>query len=142
MATVYDVKANELVKKTAEELKKTANVKMPAWAHFVKTGVGKDRAPLTNDWWYHRAAAVLRRVYLLGPIGVSKLRVKYGNRKNMGVAPERFKKAGGKIIRVVLQQLEKEGLIKQVEKSGHKGRMVAPKGKSMLDKAVKNSMKK
>lgn len=137
MATVYDVKPNELIKKAAEELKKTTHVKMPEWAMFVKTGVAKDRIPADNEWWYHRAAAILRRVYLLGPIGVNKLRVKYGSRKNMGSAPERFKRAGGKIIRVILQQMEKEGLVKSVEKSGHKGKIATPKGKSLLDKAVK-----
>lgn len=137
MATVYDVKAGELNKHVSEELKKSQHVKMPDWAHFVKTGHGKDRVPADNEWWYKRAAALLRRIYMLGPIGVSKLRTKYGNRKNRGAAPEKFTRASGKVIRSILQQLEKEGLIKQVEKSGHKGRIVTPKGKSLLDKAVK-----
>lgn len=137
MATVYDVKAGELNKKVVEELKKLSNMKMPEWGNFVKTGHGKDRVPADKDWWLVRAAAILRRIYILGPIGVSKLRTKYGNRKNRGAAPERFAKASGKIIRVMLQQLEKEGLVKQVEKSGHKGRIVTPKGKSLLDKAVR-----
>lgn len=137
MVTVYDIKAAELNKKVSEELKKSEHVKMPEWAHFVKTGVAKDRVPADKDWWFMRAAALMRRIYILGPIGVSKLRTKYGSRKNRGAAPERFRKASGKIIRVILQQLEKEGLVKQVEKSGHKGRIVTPKGKSLLDKAVR-----
>ncbi|MBU2637672.1 MAG: 30S ribosomal protein S19e [Nanoarchaeota archaeon] len=137
MATVYDVKAGDLNKHVSEELKKSANVKMPDWAHFVKTGHGKDRVPSDSEWWYKRAAALLRRIYLLGPIGVSKLQTKYGCRKNRGSAPEKFTRASGKVIRSILQQLEKEGLVKQVEKSGHKGRIVTPKAKSMLDKAVK-----
>lgn len=137
MATVYDVKPGELHKKVVEELKKSKEVQMPDWANFVKTGVGKDRVPSEKDWWQMRASALLRRIYLLGPIGVSKLRTKYGNRKNRGVAPERFRRASGKIIRVLLQQLEKEGLIRQIDKSGHKGRILTPKGKSLMDKAVK-----
>ncbi|MFA5888383.1 MAG: 30S ribosomal protein S19e [Candidatus Nanoarchaeia archaeon] len=137
MATVYDVKPGELHKKVVEELKKSKEVQMPDWANFVKTGVGKDRVPSEKDWWQMRASALLRRIYLLGPIGVSKLRTKYGNRKNRGVAPERFRRASGKIIRVLLQQLEKEGLVKQIDKSGHKGRILTPKGKSLMDKAVK-----
>ena len=109
MATIYDVKPGELHKRVVEELKKSKEVQMPDWANFVKTGVGKERVPSEKDWWQMRASALLRRIYLLGPIGVSKLRTKYGNRKNRGVAPERFRRASGKIIRVLLQQLEKEG---------------------------------
>ena len=137
MATAYDVKPGELHRRVVEELKKTKEVQMPDWANFVKTGVGKERVPSEKDWWQMRASALLRRIYLLGPIGVSKLRTKYGNRKNRGVAPERFRRASGKIIRVLLQQLEKEGLVRQVDKSGHKGRILTPKGKSLMDKAVK-----
>lgn len=137
MATVFDVKAGELHKKVVEELKKSQNLKMPDWANFVKTGHGKDRVPAEKDWWQMRASSILRRIYLLGPIGTSKLRTKYGNRKNRGAAPEKFVRASGKIIRTILQQLEKEGLVKQVEKSGHKGRVITPKGKSLLDKAVR-----
>ena len=81
-----------------------------------------------------RAAAVLRSVALLGPIGVSKLRTKYGGRKRRGHKPSRFRRGSGSVLRKVLQQLEKAELIKFVEKGVHKGRVVAPKGASLLDK--------
>ena len=80
---------------------------------------------------------MLRSVYLKGPLGTNKLRVKYGNRKNVGTAGERVFRASGKIIRLILQQLEKIEFVKQVEKKGHKGRMVTGKGKSFLDKLAK-----
>jgi len=136
MATVYDVDANALIERAAEELKKAENIKVPEWATFVKTGQSKDRPPVTLDWWYSRAAAVLRAIYAKGPIGVSKLRIKFGGKKNRGHKPEQFRKSSGKIIRVILQQLEKEGLVKYTDKGVHKGRVVTPKGKSFMDKLV------
>jgi small subunit ribosomal protein S19e len=65
-----------------------------------------------------------------GPVGVSKLRKEYGGRKRRGVKPAHFAKAGGNIIRTVLQQLEQAGL---AQKDGIKGRVVSGKGRSLLD---------
>ena len=127
---VYNVPQDKLIQKTAVELKK--KIDMPSWAYFVKTGAHKQRPPIDNDWWYMRAASILRRVYNLGPIGVSKLRVKYGGKKNKGVAPEEFYKGSGKIIRTILQQLEQQELIKEATVDKRKGRIVTPKGKSFL----------
>ncbi len=135
MATVYDVQANELIEAAAKELAKSSNLKAPEWAAFVKTGIAKDRVPAREDWWYVRAASILRTVYKShGPIGTQKLRGRYSSRKNRGHKPEHVYKAGGKIIRLMLQQLEKEEFIKKTEIDGHKGRVIAPKGKSFLDK--------
>ncbi len=134
MASIYDVDATELIEKAAEELGKDENIKAPEWASFVKTGMHKERAPARTDWWQVRAASVLRSVYKLGPVGVSKLRVKYGGIKNRGYAPGRFYAGSGNIIRKILQQLEKAGYLKKEDKSKHKGRVLTPKGKSLLDK--------
>ena len=85
--------------------------------------------------WFVRSAAILRSIYKSkGPIGVQKLRLKYGSKKNRGSKPEKFYKASGKIIRIIVQQLEKEELVKKGEKGVHKGRVIASKGKSLLDK--------
>ncbi|MBI2546000.1 30S ribosomal protein S19e [Candidatus Woesearchaeota archaeon] len=136
MATIYDVPAQELVEKAAEKLKSVNEIQPPAWAPFVKTGHSKERPPARDDWWHVRAAAVLRVVYRLGPVGVSKLRVKYGGRKNRGAAGEHTYSGSGNILRKILQQLEKAGLVKQVTKDVHKGRIITPKGKSLLDKTA------
>ena len=135
MATIYDKDTNELIAKASEELKKV--IKAPEWAQFVKTGVHKERPPVEKDWFYKRAAAILRSVYIKGPIGTNKLRIKYGGRKNRGQAQEKFYRGSGNIIRKALQQLEEAGLIKKAEKGVHKGRMITPKGKSFLDKLSK-----
>lgn len=134
MANIYDVDPNQLIQKAGEELKKEGSIKPPVWSHIVKTGVCKERPPANPDWWYVRAAAVLRSLYRLGPVGVSKLRKKYGGRQNRGFRPEKFKPASGNIIRKVLQQLEKAGLARQTQIGNMKGRVITPKGKSFLDK--------
>jgi len=137
MATIYDINPTDLINKAAIELKKTKSVQKPEWASYIKTGAGKERTPDDSNWWYMRAGSILRKVYLRGPIGVSKLRTFYGNKKNRGVKPEKFYKASGKVIRTILQQLEAEGLIKQVEKGVHKGKIVTPKGRSFLDTLIR-----
>ena len=82
--TIYDVDQTELVESLTEELKKVETIKPPAWAAFVKTGIHKERPPLREDWWHVRAASVLRKVTLIGPVGVSKLRTLYGGKQSRG----------------------------------------------------------
>lgn len=133
MATIYDTNPSELIESVAEELKKIETIKPLEWASFCKTGAHKERPPARQDWWYIRAASILRKVKLLGPIGVSKLRVKYGGLQSRGYKSERFRKGSGNIIRKILQQLEQSGLIKQDKKGLHKGRIITPKGIKLLD---------
>ncbi|KHO49878.1 MAG: small subunit ribosomal protein S19e [archaeon GW2011_AR11] len=141
MTTIYDVDVGELIPQVAKQLKEQKLVAPPEWAKFVKTGVHKERPPVDQDWWYVRAAAVLRTVYRQGPIGVSKLRTKYGGKQNTGYKPEHQYKGSGSVARKVLQQLEKSGLIKQEQRGIHKGRVITPKGKSLLDKAASHISK-
>lgn len=134
--TIYDVPINELIIKAAEELKNIKDIMPPSWADFVKTGAHKERPPVQKDWWYIRAASVLNALNKLGPVGVSKLRAKYGGKKNKGYKPERFCKGSGNIIRKILQQLEKAGLAKKADKGVHKGRIITPQGLALLGKAA------
>ncbi len=135
MATIYEANTQELIKKAADALKE--KIKAPDWSMYVKTGVSRERPPAERDWWYMRAASILRKIYLLGPIGTNKLRVKYSSRKNRGYTPEKTFRGSGKIIRVILQQLESIGFIKKEEKNIKKGRIITPQGKSFLDKLAK-----
>ncbi|MEK6964023.1 MAG: 30S ribosomal protein S19e [Nanoarchaeota archaeon] len=131
----YDVPQNELVKNLSLKLKQ--ELKMPSWAMFVKTGVHKERPPAQEDWWYMRAASMLKKVNHLGPVGVAKLRRKYGGKKNRGVEPEKFAKGSGKVTRTLLQQLEQAQLVKNNQKGVHKGRIITQKGVSYLEEAAK-----
>ena len=134
-----DVDHTKLVDTLAVKLKD--NCQAPDWAQFVKTGHGKQRPPVRDDWWQVRAAAILLSVKKLGPVGVSKLRTKYGNRKNNGVKPEYFVRGSGNIIRKILQQLETAKFIKQEEAGVHKGRVLAKEGDKIINEAVKEVKK-
>jgi small subunit ribosomal protein S19e len=138
MATVYDVNAAELIKKAAKELQSKPEFKAPEWAMFVKTGQHKERPPMNANWWQTRLASILRTVYTRGPLGTNTLRTKYGGKKEMGYKPARFVKGSGSIARKSLQQLEKAGFIKQVQKGIHKGRAITPAGKKFLDSIAKS----
>ena len=133
MVTVYDVPANDLIAKLAEKLKEMG-VEEPEWTNFVKTGAHKERRPDNGDWWYVRCAAILRKVYINGPVGVERLRSVYGGRKNRGCAPEKFVKGSGNIIRTAFQALEAKELLTKAEKGG---RIIAPKGQSLVDNTAK-----
>ncbi|RLG22549.1 30S ribosomal protein S19e [Methanosarcinales archaeon] len=138
MVTVYDVPADRLIKRTAEKLKEEGIVEKPEWIDFVKAGVHKELPPTDPDWWYIRCASLLRRIYIDGPVGVSRLRTYYGGRyRRKGTVPPRFAKGSGSIIREALQQLEKAGLVKKVEG----GRAITPKGQSYLDNIAYEIMK-
>lgn len=136
---ITNVKKQDLIEELAKEMKE--RVAPPVWAQFVKTGAGRERPPQNKDWWYVRSASVLLKVRDLGPIGVSKLSVKYGNKKNNGARPETFKRGSRNIIRKVLQQLEDEELVKQDERGVHKGRMITKKGLALITKTAKVMVK-
>ncbi|MFH1588028.1 MAG: 30S ribosomal protein S19e [Candidatus Diapherotrites archaeon] len=128
---VYEVPATELIELIAKEFE--GRLTQPEFSLWVKTGSHRERAPARKDWWFVRTASILYRVYTDGPVGTESLRTYYGGRKNRGVKPEKFKKAGGKIIRTCLQALEKEELIKKSKK----GREITSKGKSYMNSKAK-----
>jgi small subunit ribosomal protein S19e len=131
MANIYDVKASDVIRLTSERLKD--KIKKPAYMDFVKTGPNKERQPSDPDFWYTRNASILRYVYLNGPVGVSRLRTKYGSRKEHVVHRRHHVKAGGSIIRDSLIELEKLKFVKSTKA----GRIITPQGKSFLDKICK-----
>lgn len=128
MVTVQDVKAEPLINQVAEDLED--DFEKPEWANFARTGVGRERTPEQDNWYHIRAAAILRRIYNEGPLGVSRLRTIYGTRKNNGHQPEHHSKASGKVIRSALQDLEEAGYVETEE---GEGRVITDKGKSFLD---------
>ena len=134
MEKMYSVDTTALIESVSAELRKMEHIKPPAWATFCKTGTHKARPPAREDWWFVRAASVLRRIGVKGPIGVAKLRTLYGGKKDRGYAPEKFYCASGNILRKILQQLEKSGLVKKVSVGVHKGRVITKDGEKLLDK--------
>lgn len=134
---VYDVSADKFIAKLAEEIKKINEFKAPEWACFVKTSVARGRPPENKEWWYTRAASILRQAYIRSVVGVNRLRVKYGGRKDRGMKPKRFRKGSGKNIRVILQQAEAAGLIEKT-KEKRVGRKLTAKGREFLDNVAKS----
>lgn len=137
MVTVYDVPADKLIAVAAEDLKKNEAIQAPPWAAFVKTGAHKERPPEDPDWWFGRAASVLRKVYLEGPIGTRHLKKQYGGKRNLGSRPGRVSPGGGNITRKALQQLETAGYIQKAS-IGKKvlGRRITASGQKFLDSAA------
>ncbi|MFB6209435.1 MAG: 30S ribosomal protein S19e [Candidatus Nanohaloarchaea archaeon] len=128
MTTVYDVKAEPLIQRVAKELEE--EFEAPEWTEFVKSGVHRERPPEQDNWYHVRCAAILRKIYLDGPLGVSRLRTIYGGRKKNGHGPEHHGKASGKVIRTALQKLEEAGLVETEEGEGRK---ITGEGRSFLD---------
>lgn len=108
--TVYDFDQQEYNLKLAEALKEIPEFEVPEWVEFVKSGASKERPINDPDFWHKRAASILKQIYKRKTVGVSRLRTKYGSKKDRGMKPEEFRKAGGKIIRLILQQSDKAGL--------------------------------
>jgi small subunit ribosomal protein S19e len=134
---VYDVDAGKLIKEIAAKLKGMEEFKVPEWAYFVKTSMARQRPPVEREWWFTRAASILRQIYTHGVVGVNRLRVKYGGKQNRGMKPSRFKKGSGKNIRIILQQAEAAGLIEKV-KGKRAGRKLTAKGKEFLESVAKS----
>jgi len=138
MTSVYELNAQEYNEKLAEALKKVEAFKVPEWTEFVKSGPAKKRPIENTNFWYMRAASILRQIYKKKILGVQRLRTKYGSKKNRGYAPEEFRKASGKIIRTILQQADEAGfteIAKAVKgvRERKPGRQLTTKGKEFME---------
>lgn len=100
---------------------------------YAKTGCFKELNPLDPDWYYVRAAAVARRVYLRQGLGVGAMRRMFGSRSNKKgkVTPEHHARAAGGVIRHALHALESLGLVEKI--AGGKGRRITSEGQRQMD---------
>ncbi|MFB6132880.1 MAG: 30S ribosomal protein S19e [Halanaeroarchaeum sp.] len=135
MATLYDAPADELIEALAATLED--RLEEPEWATFAKTGTARELPPEQDDFWSRRAASILRKVAIDGPVGVESLSTAYGDTKRgsnrYSVAPAHKTDASKNIIRTILQQLEDADLVAQ---EGSAGRIVTPEGRSLLDETA------
>jgi small subunit ribosomal protein S19e len=111
-------------------MKVLPGMKAPEWASWVKTGSHAERPPTNPDWWLTRAASVMRKLYLHGPVGLTDLERAYGGTKALYYNPKHHRDAGGSSIRKILHQLEQAELVAKTPK----GRVLSPKGRALLDK--------
>ena len=135
---VRDVAANEFIEHLSKFFETNRLLEAPKWADLVKTGHHKQMPPSLLNWWYTRAAAVARTVYLHPGTSVQYLRNKFGGSKNYGAAPRHFAQSSGKIVRTMLQQLEKIDYVKKDDKGG---RVITSKGQKQLDLVAKEVAK-
>ena len=128
--TVRDVTAAQFIAAYAEVLKNNDKFVVPKWADVVKTGVHKELAPYDPDWYFVRAAAVARKIYLRQGTGVGALKKRFGGAYRRGAAPEKHQDAAGGIIRNILLTLDD---LKITEKMPQGGRKVTRIGQQALD---------
>jgi len=130
--TIFAQDPAKYIPALADVLKKIPEFEIPEWALYVKSGCSKERPPVEEDFWYIRAASILRHLYIKGVVGVGRLRTRYGSRKNRGARPDKFYKASGKMIRIILQQAEAAGLVEKMSKMQF-GRRLTQVGRDLLD---------
>ncbi|KAF4120379.1 small subunit ribosomal protein S19e [Geosmithia morbida] len=130
--TVRDVDAQKFINAYSAFLKRQGKLPIPGWVDTVKTGVSRELPPQDIDWYYVRAAAIARHVYLRKTVGVGRLRKHHGTTKNRGSAPGHHVDASGSVDRKVFQSLEKIGVLEQDEDKG--GRRITQAGQRDLDR--------
>ena len=133
MVSAHDVPSGKLIAALAEQMKTVPGVEQPDWAKLVKTGSHAERPPNDSQWWFTRAASLMRKLYLHGPVGLGDLERAYGGTKALHYYPKHHRDAGGSNIRKILKQLEQAELVSKTPK----GRILTSKGRAMLDKTSK-----
>ena len=130
MVSAHDVPSSRLIPALAQQAKGLPAIQVPEWSKYVKTGSHAERPPADSNWWFTRAASLLRKLYLHGPLGLGDLERAYGGTKALHYFPKHHRDAGGSSIRKILKQLEQAELVSKTPK----GRILSPKGRAMLDK--------
>merc|ERR1711970_1529702 len=128
--TVKDVPA-------AEFLKRQPKFDVPKYHDIVKTAVLKELAPYDEDWFFVRAASILRKVYLRKGTGVGALKKWYGGSSgtHRGTRKAHFSTASGAIIRKAMLELEK---LEMMEHCSDGGRVITSKGRAEMDRIAGN----
>ncbi|MFC7073632.1 30S ribosomal protein S19e [Halovenus rubra] len=137
MTSLYDAPAEDVIEALTETLQAQAAIEEPEWLQFTTTGVDRELPPEQEDFWSRRAASLLRKVAIDGPVGVGSLKAEYGSAKQgttrYRVRPRNKSDGSGNIVRTILQQLEEAGYVEVAE---GEGRTVTADGHSLLDETA------
>ncbi|KAI5304269.1 40S ribosomal protein S19 [Ascosphaera pollenicola] len=133
--TVRDVDAQKFIAAYSAFLKRQGKLPIPGWVDTVKTSKAKELPPQSIDWFYVRAAAVARHIYLRKTVGVGRLRKVHGSTKNRGSRPSHHTDASGAVDRKAVQALQKIGVLEVDEEKG--GRRITTSGMRDLDRIAK-----
>ncbi|KAF8194174.1 hypothetical protein BJ912DRAFT_1021445 [Pholiota molesta] len=123
MPGVRDVSADEFINAYASHLKRSGKLEVPAWVDLL--------APYDPDWYYVRAAAVARHIYLRKDVGIGALTKLHGGRNRRGNRPSHHADASASVQRKICQSLEKIGVLEQ---TGNGGRRISQDGQRDLDR--------
>merc|ERR1711937_506665 len=128
--TVKDVPADAFIKRQPK-------FDVPKYHDIVKTAVLKELAPYDEDWFFVRAASILRKVYLRKGTGVGALKKWYGGSSgtHRGTRKAHFSTASGAIIRKAMLELEK---LEMMEHCSDGGRVITSKGRAEMDRIAGN----
>mmetsp|Transcript_32179 Transcript_32179/g.44115 ORF Transcript_32179/g.44115 Transcript_32179/m.44115 type:complete len:162 (+) Transcript_32179:49-534(+) len=127
---IKDVEASLWIKAFADHLKAQGQLDIPDFVDYAKTGTSRILPPQDPDWFYVKAAAILRRVYIRPFTGIGGLRKVFGNTWGQS-RPLHFRKASGGVIRHVLHSLEK---LKLLAKSDDGGRVITKNARQDCDR--------
>lgn len=144
--TVLDAPANKFINQVASFFKEKNIIKLPKYAPLVKTSKANDCQPLDPDYMYYRAAAICRKLYVTKSknIGVGSLRSMFSKKQRRGCQPTKTFRAGGKIIRDLVQQLKNAKYVESLgakEDSTNYGLALTKTGRSELDKIAAGLLK-
>ncbi|KNC52753.1 30S ribosomal protein S19e [Thecamonas trahens ATCC 50062] len=131
MPNVKDVHAEKFIMALSQFLKENGGMKVPDWAEYVKTAHFKEASPTDNDWYFVRAAAIARQVYLRGATGVGMFKRIYGGKKRNGTAPNHVATGSGAVARSCLNNLE---TIKFVTRDANNMRILTSEGRRHMDR--------
>lgn len=129
---VKDVPADVFNLALADILKREKKFEFPRWAEHVKTGCNREMPPTQENWYFIRAAAILRQAYLHKTVTVEKLRFRFGGNQHPACTPEHHRRSSGKIIRSILQSLCDLGYLKHEDGSSESPRCLSKKGMDIL----------
>ncbi|KAG8934097.1 40S ribosomal protein S19 [Tulasnella sp. 418] len=131
MPGVRDVSADAFITEYASHLKRSGKLEVPNWVDISKTGCFKEQGPYDPDWYYVRAAAIARHVYLRKKVGVGALAKLHGGPQRRGVRPPRHRDASTQVQRKICQSLEKIGVLELLPDGG---RRISQDGTRDLDR--------
>lgn len=138
--TVLDVHANTFISKLAEVYKEKNLIKLPNYVNIVKCAYSNELAPSDPDWFYHKAAAISRQIYITKSksLGVGSIKSRLGKKHRRGVNACVTSRAGGKIIRDIIGQLKANKYVENYASTEGNtlGLLITKAGKSALDKVA------
>merc|ERR1712017_33910 len=82
--TLKDVPANDFIAAYADFLKRTNKIELPKWVDIVKTGHYHELSPYDEDWFYTRAAAIVRKLYIRPRLGAARMAKLFGGKERNG----------------------------------------------------------